>query len=272
MKGAKQGSKSASTPIKVEIAEGVATLMLNRPEQRNPLSPELLDHFEPALNALERNDDVRAVILTGAGTVFCAGAQLGTVLQPGGMDGETQFRYLRGFNRMAQRIRELDLPVIAAVNGPAVGGGAALALACDFAIAAPEANYYFAFGRVGAAGADLGCAWLLPKIVGELRARHWLLTGATVGAEEGRAAGLFIEVCPRERLLPRAHELALQVAQSSPRRAAAATKFAVSRAGETDLQTSLNYEAYIQTYLFTTEEHRSRLGAFMKGRKPKAKK
>src|SRR5262249_6972565 len=151
------------------------------------------------------------------------------------------------------RVRELDLPVIAAVNGPAVGGGAALALACDFAIAAPEANYFFAFGRVGAAGADLGCAWLLPKIAGELRARHWLLTGATVGGEEGVAAGLFVEVCPRERLLLRAKELALQVAQASPRRAAAATKLAVTRSSEIDLQTGLSYEAYVQTYLFTTE-------------------
>jgi enoyl-CoA hydratase/carnithine racemase len=261
------GQPADGSPIKVDIHEGVATLTLDRPKQRNPLSAELLQHAPAALDALEADKEVRAVVLTGAGTVFCAGAQLGTVLHPDGLDGEWQLTLLRGFNRLAQRIRELDLPVIAAVNGPAVGGGAALALACDFAVAAPEASYYFAFGRVGAAGADLGCAWLLPKIVGELRARHWLLTGATVGAEEGRAAGLFIEVCPRDKLVARAQELARQVAEAAPRRAAAATKFAISRASEADLNSVLGYEAYIQSYLFTTPEHKERLGAFLAGRK-----
>jgi enoyl-CoA hydratase/carnithine racemase len=254
-------------PIRIERREGVATLLLDRPAQRNPLSPELLDHAFDALDELEADRALRAVILTGAGSVFCAGAQLGAVLHPDGVEGERQLQLLRGFNRLAQRLRESDLPVIAAVNGPAVGGGAALALACDFAIASPAASYAFAFGRVGAAACDLGCAYYLPRAVGAYRARHWLLTGATIAAEEGRAAGLFLEVCTADRLLERAHEIALQVAAAAPRRATAATKFSINRGEEADLQTCLGYEAYVQSFLFTTDEHRSRLGEFMRGRK-----
>jgi enoyl-CoA hydratase/carnithine racemase len=260
-------SDPTASPITISIRDGIATMLLDRAEQRNPLSPELLDHGFDALDDLERNDDVRAVILTGAGSVFCAGAQLGTVLHPDGVDAEAQFRMLRGFNRLAQRIRELDLPVIAAVNGPAVGGGAALALACDIAIAAPNASYYFAFGRMGAGACDLGCAWMLPRIVGAIRARHWLMTGATVGAEEGRAAGLFVEICPADKLLDRAHAIALEIAAAAPRRAMAITKMTIARGEENDFQTSISYEAYLQTFLFTQDEHRTKVRDFLAGRK-----
>jgi enoyl-CoA hydratase/carnithine racemase len=259
-------SKPAS-PITVSVRDGVATMLLDRADQRNPLSPELIDHGLDALDALERDDTVRVVILTGAGSVFCAGAQLGTVLHPDGLDAETQFRLLRGFNRLAQRIRELDLPVIAAVNGPAVGGGAALALACDIAIGAPSASYYFAFGRMGAGACDLGCAWMLPRIVGAVRARHWLMTGATIGAEEGKAAGLFVEIAPAEKLLDRAHAMALEIAAAAPRRAMATTKMTIARGEENDFQTSISYEAYLQTFLFTQEEHRQKVRDFLESRK-----
>ena len=257
----------SDNPITISISDGVATMLLDRADQRNPLSPELLDHAFGELDALERDDAVRAVVLTGAGSVFCAGAQLGTVLHPDGVDAETQFRMLRGFNRLAQRIRELDLPVIAAVNGPAVGGGAALALACDIAIAAPTASDSFAFGRMGAGACDLGCAWMLPRIVGAMRARHWLMTGATVGAEEGKAAGLFVEICPAETLLARAHALGLEIAAAAPRRAMAITKMSIARGEENDFQTSISYEAYLQTYLFTQEEHLAKVRDFLAGRK-----
>jgi len=97
---------------------------------------------------------------------------------------------------------DLELPVIAAVNGAAVGGGAALAMACDIAVASDRARYSFAFGRLGAAACDMGCSYLLPRIVGSVRARHWLLTGASVDAEAGRAAGLFVDVVSGEQLRP----------------------------------------------------------------------
>ncbi|WJR80901.1 enoyl-CoA hydratase/isomerase family protein [Bradyrhizobium sp. NP1] len=260
---------SGEGPIRVTRQGAVATITLDRPRQRNPLNPELLQHLTGALDELERDAGIRAVILTGAGTVFCAGAELGTIIHPDGLDGEFQFQLLRDCFKLAQRIREIDLPVIAAVNGIAVGGGAALALACDFAIAAPTARYHFAFGRVGAAGCDMGCAYLLPKIVGTLRAKQWLLTGAAIDAEEGKAAGLFVEVCPADRLLSRAQELAAQIEANGPRRAVAATKFSVARGEEADFQTCISYEAYVQSFMFTLDDHRIRLRGYLEQRKTK---
>jgi enoyl-CoA hydratase/carnithine racemase len=260
---------AAGSPVKIETLGDIAVLTLDRADQRNPLSLELLESMGGALEALDRDTSLRAVVLTGAGSVFCAGAKMNEILDPDGVDGERQFAALRGFNRLALKIRDMDLPVIAAVNGPAVGGGAALALACDFAIAAPEASYFFAFGRVGASGADLGCAYFLPRLVGGAKARQWLLTGASVGAEEGLATGLFVEIHPREGLVARAVEWAQRAAASAPRRALAATKLAVAR-GETDsLETLLSYEAFVQSFLFTLPDHKERLSAFLKSRKPK---
>ena len=261
--------KPASSQPAVTIArEGeIAIVTLNLASQRNPLNPELVSGLFAALDEVERDQATRAVVLTGAGSVFCAGAQLGVVIHPDGLEGEHQFQILRDCFRLSQRIRELDLPVIAAVNGPAVGGGAALALACDLAIAAPTASYYFAFGRVGAAGCDMGAAYFLPRLVGTMRAKHWLLSGATVDAQAGKEAGLFLDVCPKEELLARAREIGKQIAQNSPRRATAATKFTVTRAEEVDFQTCINYDTYVQTFMFTLDEHKQRLGKLMSERK-----
>lgn len=252
--------------VTVTRREDIATITLNLPEQRNPLNPELAAGLFAALDEVERDRDLRAAILTGAGSVFCAGAQLGVVLHPDGLEGEHQFQILRDCFRLSQRIRELDLPVIAAVNGAAVGGGAALALACDLALAAPSACYYFAFGRVGAAGCDMGAAYFLPRLVGTMRAKHWMLTGANVDAATGKEAGLFLDVCAKDELLARAHELARQIAENSPRRATAATKFTLTRAEEVDFQTCINYDTYVQSFMFTLDVHKERLGKLMSER------
>lgn len=258
---------SPSKPaVSVSRDEDIATITLNLAEQRNPLNPELVAGLFDALDEVERDAAVRAVVLTGAGSVFCTGAQLGVVIHPDGLEGEHQFKILRDCFRLSQRIRELDLPVIAAVNGAAVGGGAALALACDLAIAAPTASYYFAFGRVGAAGCDMGAAYFLPRLVGTMRAKHWMMTGANVDAQTGKEAGLFLDIYPKEELLARARELGRQIAQNSPRRATAATKFTLTRAEEVDFQTCINYDTYVQSFMFTLDDHKHRLGKLMNER------
>jgi len=251
--------------IKLEKVGPVAVITLNRAAMRNPLSLEFKQHMLPVLDEVEEDSSLCAIVLTGAGKTFCAGAELGKVVHPDGKDGEEQFRSVRTYNQVIQRLRAHDLPVIAAVNGPAVGGGAALALACDIAIASENASYYFAFGRVGAAAADMGCAYLLSKAVGSVRARHWILTGRNVGAREGLAAGLFVDVVPQEDLLARAIEIGEQVVVATPRRASAATKLALVRADDTSFEACITYEAYVQNYMFTTDEHRSRLRALMQG-------
>lgn len=254
--------------ILVERRDGVAIVTLNRPQERNPLGLGFPDEILAVLQDLEDDLGLHAVVLTGAGSVFCAGAELGKVVHPDGIDPEVQFRFIRGLHKVVQRIRDLELPVIAAVNGAAVGGGAALAMACDIAVASERAKYFFAFGRLGAAACDMGCSYLLPKIVGTIRAKHWMLTGATVEAAEGKACGLFVDVVPGDRLLAAALEIAGAIQAATPRRAAAASKLAIVRGEDADLQTSITYETYMQNYLFFTEDHKSRLRDLMNGIKP----
>jgi len=258
-----QGPAGAQPQITLERIGRVAVITLNRPAMRNPLSLDFKHQIMPLLDEVEDDSSLSAIVLTGAGKTFCAGAELGEVVHPDGKDGEEQFRSVRTYNQVIQRLRAHDLPVIGAINGAAVGGGAALALACDIAIATEKASYFFAFGRVGAAAADMGCTYLLAKAVGSARARHWILTGRNVGAAEGLAAGLFAEVVPADRLLARAIEIGEEVAKAAPRRAAAATKLALNRADDTSFEACITYEAYVQNYMFTTDEHRARLRALM---------
>ncbi len=258
---------AAEPEFLVSVEGGIGRITLNRPEIRNPLSLDFAEAMNAALDQLEDDPECRVIILTGNGPVFCGGAQLGSVLVEEEVEAEWQYLVLRGVNRMVKRMRTLDLPIIAAVNGPAVGGGASLALACDVAIAAPEANYYFAFGRMGASGADMGCTYLLPRLVGTMRAAHLVLTGATVGAEEGRELGLFTEVVPADQLQAAAEQMAQAMIAASPRRATAFTKMSLFRGETTDLETCLEYEMIAQNYLFRGDEHKDRLSAFLNRKK-----
>lgn len=250
--------------VVLERRDCVAIVTINRPRKRNPLTHTLADAFLAALDEAERDRDIRAVVLTGAGTVFCSGAELGTLVKPEGHeDLEDQFIAVRSHCRMVQRIKELDLPVIAAVNGPAIGGGVALALCCDLALAVPETKYHFAFGRIGLGAWDMACTYHLPKLVGTMRANEWLLTSAVVEAEEGKQAGLFLDLVPADQLLDRAVELGRKIAEGAPRRAIAGTKLSLVRAVDADLGSVLAYEAYTQNYLFQRTEHKEMLSNLM---------
>lgn len=249
--------------VVLERRDEIGIVTLNRPKARNPLTHTLTDAMMRVLDEAERDDGLRALVLTGSGNVFCAGAELGKLVHPDGVDPEFQLRAVRGHNRIVQRLRDIDLPVIAAVNGPAIGGGAALAVCCDLAVAAEEASYYFAFGRIGLSSADMGISYYLPKIVGSAQATYWLLTGATLTAAEGKEAGLFLDVVPRAKLLDRAVEIGRQIAAAAPRRATAASKASIARGLDSDLANVLSYEAYVQNYLFQMDDHKDRLRALM---------
>lgn len=253
--------------ISIEKIGCAGVVTFRQAAAQNPLSEALIFELSDALTSLEADMNIHAVILVGSGDSFCAGALLGEVVHPDGVDGEFQFLLVRGFNRLAQKIRTLDLPVIGAINGNAVGGGAALALACDIAIAGENANYYFAFGRVGAASCDIGCSYFLPRFIGSMRARHWMLTGKRVYAQEGAELGLFVDVVPNDQLLDAALKMAEQIKEATPRRAASATKMATNRGETTEFDVCLDYEAYVQNYLFTTDDHKHRLGRLMKSLK-----
>ena len=241
----------------------VGVLTLNRPRVRNPLTHTLTDVLLGLLDEAERDDGLRALVLTGAGSAFCSGAELGKLVHPDGVDPEWQYRAVRGHNRLVQRLRDIDLPVIAAVNGPAIGGGAALAVCCDLAVAADEASCHFAFGRIGLSSADMGLSYHLPRKVGSALATYWLLTGATIGAAEGKAAGLYLDVVPRAQLLDRAVEVGRQIAAAAPRRATALSKLSIARGLDSDLPNVLSYEAYAQNFMFQRGEHKDLLRALM---------
>jgi len=253
--------------VQLERDGAIARIVLSDPERRNPLTVDFPDRVLSLLDELERDTSCRVIIFTGQGPVFCAGADLGGVLHPDGVDPEQQYQLVRGFNRVVKRMRELDLPIIGALNGPSVGGGTALALACDFAIATPSAALMFAFGRVGGTSADMGCTWLLSRLVGPARASQLLLTGTRLEASDAVAMGIYCEVVDEARLAERAQELAEEIIEASPRRASAATKMALGLGAGIDLSTALDYEAFVQSWAFRTDEHQDRLRAFLATRK-----
>jgi enoyl-CoA hydratase/carnithine racemase len=195
----------------VENFENIGRITFNRPKRRNPITAELPGLFLQALDDFDRDPNCRAVIVTGRGKAFCGGADLNSLNDPRHNEPETQYIYVRETFRLVKRMREMDLPVIAAVNGIAVGGGASIGSAADIAIAAPQAGYFFAFGRIGAMGADMGCTYSLPRHVGAMKASQLILTGATVDEEQGRDLGVFVDVVPGERLINEAQAIALRI-------------------------------------------------------------
>jgi len=252
--------------ILIERRDGVAILMLNRPHLANALGFTFGEALLAALDEVEDDASVSAIVISGAGKVFCSGAKMGELIQVDGGDMEQQIRAIRNVFRAVQRIREHELPVICALNGAAVGGGAALAMACDLVVAAEEASYSFPFGQLGVSAADMGCAHMLPRLVGTARAKQILLTGATVSASQGKLDGLFIDVVPGGKVLEVALDLARSIVTAGSRRALAGTKLALLRGEASEYSTALSYELYLQCYMLNTPEHNKRLRAFVDGR------
>jgi enoyl-CoA hydratase/carnithine racemase len=259
-------TNAAGPEVLVQRRDGVATILLNRASESNPISWSLGGSLLAALDEVEDDKSVRALVLTGAGKVFCAGAKLGEVVRLEGVDPEDQYYGFRDIVRAVSRIRNHELPVVCALNGGAVGGGVAIAIACDLILASDRAYCLFAFGRMGASAADMGLAYLLPRLVGVTRARHLLLTGGRLDAREGKECGLFLDVVPRETLIESAHQLARQIGDSAPRHALTATKQVLLRGETTEFETCLMYERYLQANFLNSAEHKERLSDFLKAK------
>lgn len=257
-----------SRDVVVEKRGPIARIVLNRPDKRNAQGIAFTPIMMRALDEVEQDPEVAVAILAANGPVFGGGGDLREIMSVEQADPEWELELVRGYNKLVSRIFHLDRPIIAAVNGPAIGGGACLALACDFAIASVQAEYHLAFGRIGLSGADMGAAWLLQRHIGLARASHLLLTGASIGANEGKDLGLFAEVVSSEELDGRVERIARAIAAQS-RRATAITKLSLRRSFEAGLEASLAYEAYLQSFAFRSEEHKRRLAAFLGARKPK---
>jgi len=255
--------------VLVERRGNIALLILNRPGQSNPISWTLGSAISAALDEVEDDQSILGIVLTGAGSVFCAGAKLGEVVNPEGVDSEAQYYGFRDIVRAVSRIRTHELPIICALNGGAVGGGAALALMCDLVVASEKAFCLFAFGRMGASAADMGCSYILQRLVGVTRARHLLYTGARVQADQGKEYGMFLDVVPPDQLLDTALKLAREIAESTPRHALTATKQVMLRAETTDFETCVFYERYLQSYFLNGPEHKERLNRYLDTRRSK---
>jgi enoyl-CoA hydratase/carnithine racemase len=198
--------------IRYEQADGVATITLNRPERLNAVNTTVIRELVAAFDQADGDDDVRAVIVTGAGRAFCAGADLaggGATFAAG--RGERPEDHRDGGGLVTLRIFEMKKPVIGAINGPAVGFGATVTLAMDVRLASSAARIGFVFARRGVVP-EACSTWFLPRLVGIAQAAEWAYTGRVFSAEEACAGGLVSRVVAPEALLPAAHELAREIA------------------------------------------------------------
>ena len=202
--------------LDVERDGACAVLTLRRPETLNALDQELLDALDATLQELDADLEVRAVVVTGAGRGFCSGLDLSVATTLDALDGPTFFRRQKAVSDSLTRPFRMGTPVIAAVNGPASGGGLALALACDVRIAAQEASFNVAFVRIGLTGCDVGVSFLLPRVVGLGIASELMLTGRKADAAEALRVGLVNRVVPADELLASALETAHLIAANSP--------------------------------------------------------
>lgn len=210
-----------TAPILVsKPTDGIVLLTFNRPERLNAFNSTFVTALLEALDKVAADSSCRAVILTGAGRGFCAGLDLAGYGVPPGADGETalrlKFAVAEQLGAVINRMRSLRVPVIAAVNGAAAGGGLALALGADVRIASATASFSVAFIKMGLSGCDMGVSWLLPRAIGAGRAFELLLTGRTVDADEAGRIGLVNRVVASEELIGTAMMTAAQVAGNSP--------------------------------------------------------
>jgi enoyl-CoA hydratase/carnithine racemase len=241
---------------------GVATIRLNRPDRLNALTFEIYDELRQTFAALSTEPGVRVVIITGTGKAFCSGGDVHEIIGPlTSMD----YRGLLDFTRMTcdlvLRIRGCRRPVVAALNGTVAGAGAVIATACDVRIAAESARIAFLFTKVGLSGADMGAAWLLPRIVGLGRATELLMTGDFIPASEAYRIGLYNRVVPDADLMAAATKWATALAKG-PAFALEITKDALNREAAMDLPAALEAEAQIQASLMLYPDFREAYEAF----------
>lgn len=251
---------------------GVRQITLNRPEKLNAMNVAMVRGIYAALDEIEEDPKCRVVILTGAGRGFCAGLDLNEYEVDAAKEtrGRTQqlFATQQHIAGLIPRLRRLPQPVIAAVNGPAAGGGFALALGSDIRLASDSAKFNAAFVRIGLSACDVGTSWLLPRLIGAGRAHELMLTGRIVDAKEADRIGLVIEVVSDSRLLERSLEEAELVMRNAPMGIHMTKEVmwtALEIPGE---QAAIDLENRTQIMLSQTADHREALYAFVERRLP----
>lgn len=250
-------------------SDGVAVLTLDRPETLNSLTFEIYGQLERLFHELDDDETVKAIVLTGHGRGFCSGGSVEDIIGPlleSELDDTLAFTRMTG--AVVRNMLRLQKPIIAAVNGIAAGAGAVLALASDLRVLSDTAKFAFLFTKVGLTGADMGAAWLLPKIVGTGRAMEILMLGDKITADECLRIGLANRVVPADAVFTEALGLARRLA-AGPGLALAMTKKMVWNEWPMELETAIEQEAQAQALLLRAHDHREFYNAWMEKRDPR---
>jgi 2-(1,2-epoxy-1,2-dihydrophenyl)acetyl-CoA isomerase len=250
-----------------EVQDGYALVTLNRPDKLNSFNPEMHQRLREALAAVKSRDDIRAVLLTGAGRAFCAGQDLSDrVMKPGGPAPDLGQTIGTLYNPLVRTLRTLEKPVVCAVNGVAAGAGANVALACDIVVAGRSASFLQAFARIGLMP-DSGGTYFLPRLVGTARAMGLALLADKLPAEEAARIGLIWKCVDDAQLMDEARAIAAAFGKG-PTKAYGAIKEALYASPHNSLDAQLNFERDVQRELGRTEDYREGVTAFMEKRPP----
>jgi 2-(1,2-epoxy-1,2-dihydrophenyl)acetyl-CoA isomerase len=261
---------AAYETLQVESANHVCTITLNRPDSLNSINDAMTSELAKVIRQLQRDEDARCVVLTGAGRAFCSGQDLGDLKK---RYADPQYTPRLGddlkkrYNPIILGLRDLEKPVIAAVNGVAAGAGCSLALACDLRIASDKAKLVEVFINVGLVP-DSGSTFFLPRLVSLCKALELCFTGDSVAAADALALGLVNKVVPAEELMKATLELAQRLAKM-PTKAIGLTKRLLYRSLNSDLDTMLEAEAFAQQTAALTADHREGVQAFFEKRTPR---
>ena len=254
----------SESAVLYEVVDHVATITLNRPENRNSMTPDVLEGLSESVSRARADTDVRCVIVTGSGKSFCAGADFKSRAQGGeGAPHERSYAMYAHF----LSILDVEVPTIAAMNGHAIGGGMGLAVVCDLRVANRDARYGVNFVRLGL-HPGMATTYLLPRLVGVPRATELLLTGRIIDGAEAAEAGLVHYAVPAADVLPRARALAEEIAQAAPQ-AVRWTKQSIYRHLDWDPRSAARYEAHVQSRSFETEDHAEGVKALLEKRPPR---
>lgn len=252
--------------IRFEKENGVGRVWLNRPDVLNSFHKEMALELQGLLSQIAKDDNVRAVLLSGEGRAFCAGQDLSEVVPKPGIDLDLGDIVRASYNPIIRSIRHLEKPVVAAVNGIAAGAGANLALACDIVIASNTASFIQSFSKVGLIP-DSGGTFLLPRLVGLSRATSLMLLGEKLPAEKALEMGLIYKVVPGEALLKEAIKLAEYLA-TQPTFGLGLTKRALNRSWGNNLDAQLDAEEELQRIAGQTQDYSEGVNAFLEKRPP----
>ena len=255
------------TPLRLERpSPGVARLVLDNPDQRNAMSADMTRSWGLAIDALAADRDLRVVVVTGEGSAFCSGGDPRWIAgEPDATVDQLRTRMI-GFYRAWLAIRTLEVPTIAAVNGPAVGAGLCLALACDIRYAAAGATLSAPFVRLGM-NPGMASTYLLPDVVGDAHARELLLTGRSVDAAEARELGMVSRVFPDDAFAAEVQQIAEGIAATAPI-ASRYTTVALRGGGHRDLESAVQWEALAQPITLATEDLQEGVRAARERRRP----